>query len=115
MVGGKGNDFYVVDLLTKGVGAKATVVLEDTITEKAGEGDQDNLVLRMDSDDVAAFQGTASITLGANLELLDAWYTGMLNITLNGNAGHYLIFGNKDNNTLNRYRWHQYSDRRDRH
>jgi len=101
LVGGKGDDTYVVDLVTSGVGAKAIVVLQDTITEKAGEGDQDTLVLRMSGNDIAAFKGSASITLGANLEALDARQTGTLNITLNGNAANNLIFGNEGNNTLN--------------
>jgi Ca2+-binding RTX toxin-like protein len=101
LIGGKGNDTYVVDLVTSGVGAKATVVLEDTIIEKAGEGDLDRVILRMDSEEIAAFQGTASVTLGANLEWLDARETGTLNLTLNGNAANNLIFGNAGNNTLN--------------
>jgi serralysin len=100
LVGGAGDDTYVVDLIAKGSGTKATVALEDTVVEKAGQGD-DTLVLRMGTDAINAFTGKAAVTLGANLENLDASGTGNLNLSLTGNAGNNLIIGNLGDNTLN--------------
>jgi serralysin len=100
LIGGAGNDTYIVDLLTNGTGTKATLALEDTITEKAGEGDLDVLQLRMSDSAVANFSGSAAVTLGANLEVLDARNTGTLAITLNGNAADNRIIGNAGNNIL---------------
>lgn len=99
LAGGKGNDTFVVDLIQKGTGAKATAVLEDSIVEKAREG-TDTLELRSDSlpED---FAGTASIILGANLEKLDARNTGELKLTLTGNALVNEIWGNAGDNILN--------------
>jgi len=100
LIGGKGSDTYIVDLVLKGTGAKATVVLEDSIVEKANEGYHDTLKLRADSlpED---FSGTASITLGANLEALYAMDTGKLKLNLNGNALNNVLVGNKGDNVLN--------------
>lgn len=100
LIGGKGSDTYIVDLVLKGTGAKATVVLEDSITEKANGGYHDTLKLRADSlpED---FSGTASITLGANLEALYAMDTGKLKLNLNGNALNNVLVGNKGDNVLN--------------
>ncbi|WP_409281077.1 beta strand repeat-containing protein [Pseudomonas defluvii] len=100
LVGGAGNDTYIVDLLAKGAGSKATVVLEDTIIESAKQG-EDTLALRMSDAAVNAFQGKATITLGANLENLDARATGKLGITLTGNAADNTLWGNTGSNTLN--------------
>jgi Ca2+-binding RTX toxin-like protein len=100
LIGGAGNDTYVVDLIVKGSGIKASVALEDTVVEKAGQGD-DTLVLRMGTDAINAFTGKAAVTLGANLENLDASDTGNLNLSLTGNAGNNLIIGNLGDNTLN--------------
>jgi Ca2+-binding RTX toxin-like protein len=102
LIGGGGDDTYTVDLLVKGTGAKATVALEDTIVEKAGAGQgEDTVELRMDDATVNAFLGTASVTLGANLENLDARQTGNLNINLIGNAANNTLWGSDGNNTLN--------------
>uniref|UniRef100_A4XQ74 Hemolysin-type calcium-binding region n=1 Tax=Ectopseudomonas mendocina (strain ymp) TaxID=399739 RepID=A4XQ74_ECTM1 len=99
LAGGKGNDTYVVDLIQKGTGDKATAVLEDSIVEKANEG-TDTLELRSDRLP-SEFTGTASITLGANLENLDARNTGALKLTLTGNALNNEIWGNAGDNILN--------------
>lgn len=99
LIGGTGDDNYVVDLLVKGTGAKATVALEDTITEKANEG-TDTLTLRMGSDAIAAFAGTAALTLAANLENLDASLTGALKLNLTGNAANNTLTGNDADNVL---------------
>lgn len=103
LIGGKGDDKYVVDVIVKGTGPKATLALQDTIVEKAGaaEGIWDTVILQTAENLVRTFEGTASITLGANLEGLDARKTGTLAITLNGNAANNIIFGNDGNNTLN--------------
>lgn len=98
LIGGKGNDTYVVDLIQKGTGATATAVLEDSVVEKANEG-TDTLVLRSDGLPLE-FSGTASITLGANLENLDARNTGELKLTLTGNALNNEIWGNAGDNIL---------------
>ncbi|MCK9802405.1 hypothetical protein M1B34_33385, partial [Pseudomonas sp. MAFF 302030] len=100
LIGGDGNDTYLVDLVIKGTGAKATATLEDTVVEKAGQGD-DTLILRTDSDAFATFIGKASVTLAANVENLDASGTGSLNLSLTGNAGNNLIIGNAGNNVIN--------------
>ncbi|WP_277423361.1 calcium-binding protein, partial [Pseudomonas viridiflava] len=98
LIGGKGNDTYIVDLLAKGIGSKATLVLEDVITEKAGEGDHD--LLKLSADRLVNFTGTAAVTLGANLEDLDASATGNLAISLTGNAANNVITGNDGDNLL---------------
>ncbi|MFK3773483.1 hypothetical protein [Pseudomonas sp. NPDC089406] len=100
LIGGEGNDTYIVDLLVKGTGTKATVALEDTIVEKANQG-TDTLELRMDADAISSFTGSASITLGANLENLDARQLGNLSINLTGNAADNEIWGSAGNNVLN--------------
>jgi len=100
LIGGEGNDTYIVDLLVKGTGTKASVALEDTIVEKANQG-TDTLELRMDADAISSFTGSASITLGANLENLDARQLGNLSINLTGNAADNEIWGSAGNNVLN--------------
>lgn len=104
LAGGKGNDTYIVDLIAKGSGTKATVALEDIITEKKGEGDQDTLVLRA-SNEVKAKLADASkattLTLAANLENLDASQTGELKLNLTGNATNNTLKGNDAGSMLN--------------
>lgn len=100
LIGGDGNDTYVVDLLAKGKGAKAVVYLEDSIVEKARQG-EDTVELRLDADTARTFLGSASITLGANLENLDASKLGAFNINLSGNAANNILTGSAGNNTLN--------------
>ncbi|WP_436274559.1 beta strand repeat-containing protein [Pseudomonas sp. LjRoot277] len=100
LIGGKGNDTYLVDLITQGLGSKAIVALQDSVIENLNEG-TDTVLLRMDTPAVSAFQGTATMTLGANLENLDARNTGALNINLNGNAANNEIWGSAGNNTIN--------------
>lgn len=100
LVGGEGNDTYKVDLVVKGTGTKATVALEDVIVEKASQG-TDTLQLRIDDEGFTGFQGSASITLGANLENLDASQLGNFNINLTGNAANNEIRGSNGNNVLN--------------
>lgn len=102
LIGGTGDDLYVVDLIAKGTGAKATVAIEDTITEKKGEG-MDTVVLRLD-DDVQAKLANATkattLTLGSNLENLNARETGDLKLNLTGNAANNTIIGNDADNII---------------
>jgi len=100
LIGGKGNDTYLVDLKTVGLGTKATVALQDVVSEGLNEG-TDTVALRMDAPTVSAFQGIANVTLGLNLENLDARATGALNLNLNGNAVNNEIWGSTGNNTIN--------------
>lgn len=104
LLGGNGDDTYIVDLLARGTGVKATVALQDTITEKKGEGDHDTLVLRV-SDEVSALLDRATtattLTLGANLEDFDASETGSLKLNLTGNAADNVLIGNDADNVLN--------------
>ncbi|MFK3772345.1 beta strand repeat-containing protein [Pseudomonas sp. NPDC089406] len=102
LTGGDGDDTYIVDLLIKGAGVKAAVALEDIIVEtaKAGSG-IDTLQLRMDDAAISSFQGSASITLGANLENLDARNLDGLVINLTGNAANNEIWGSNAGGTLN--------------
>ncbi|WP_279653759.1 calcium-binding protein [Pseudomonas morbosilactucae] len=97
LIGGAGDDTYVVDLLAKGGGSSATVALEDSITEKVGEG-TDSLKLRADG--LFGFSGLAALTLGANLENLDASDTGNLAINLTGNAAANVLTGSDGANIL---------------
>ncbi|EUB76537.1 Hemolysin-type calcium-binding region protein [Pseudomonas sp. GM41(2012)] len=89
LIGGKGNDQYVVDLT-------ATNLLEDKVVEIAGEG-IDTLTL------ASAFTNTTvtTLVLDANLENVDARDTGTLSLNLTGNASANLIQGNAGKNTLN--------------
>ena len=89
LIGGKGNDQYVVDLT-------ATNQLQDKVVEKAGEG-IDTLTL------ASAFSNATvtTLVLDANLENVDARDTGTLSLNLTGNASANIIQGNAGKNTLN--------------
>jgi serralysin len=89
LIGGLGNDTYVVDLT-------ATNRLEDKLTEAAGAGN-DTLVLRGGN---AAQTTFATLTLGANLEVLDASDTASTLLNLKGNALDNTLIGNDANNAL---------------
>ncbi|MFP6849672.1 MAG: hypothetical protein VCA57_13315 [Pseudomonas sp.] len=103
LFGGTGDDTYIVDLVAKGSGAKATVALEDTVSEKVGEGDADTLVLRLSNDvegKLATATNATTLTLGANLEVFDASQTGILTLNLTGNALANTLIGNDGDNVL---------------
>jgi Ca2+-binding RTX toxin-like protein len=91
--GGLGDDTYVIDLLLSGTRVK----LEDRLTELAGEG-TDNLMLRTSGD--LGLAAPATLTLGANLENLDASGTGTNKLNLTGNAANNTITGNAGDNTI---------------
>jgi Ca2+-binding RTX toxin-like protein len=104
LAGGDGDDSYFVDLIAKGAGAKATVALEDTVTEKKGQGDNDALYLAVSQDTLnklASATKATTLTLGANLENLDASNTGSLKLNLTGNAANNALIGNDGDNVLN--------------
>jgi len=107
LAGGAGDDTYIVDLISKGKGTTAaTLVLEDSIVEKASEGD-DTLVLRIEASTLAQIQidlekasKTSTVTLAANLENLDASATGNIALNLIGHKNSKSLTGNKGNNIL---------------
>ncbi len=88
LAGGLGNDTYLVDLTAAGA-------LQDTVTEAAGGG-TDTIRLRGTSTNVAA----AALTLGANLENLDASDTGLSKLNLTGNTLANSLSGNAADNIL---------------
>lgn len=95
LIGGAGNDTYLVDL----VKVSGVVKLMALITEVAGApGGIDTLVVR--SDDLAL---TTAVNgpLSANLENLDISQTGSNLLNLTGNASNNTLTGNDAGNTLN--------------
>jgi serralysin len=96
LIGGAGDDIYIVDLIQTGTNASAyRVALQDTITEAANAGD-DTVKLRGNFDHINA----TTLTLGANLENLDASLTGSTKLNLTGNALNNTLIGNDANNIL---------------
>jgi Ca2+-binding RTX toxin-like protein len=95
--GGAGDDTYMVDLVRNGT--RATVMLEDTVTENAGEG-IDTIVLRLANIDYGFATSTTTLALGANIENLDASQTGSLKLNLTGNALENILTGNAGANIL---------------
>lgn len=95
LIGGLGDDTYIVDLTLKGQGSKAVVTLEDKIAELVNQGN-DTLQLR------GEFELTQSTTLrlANNLENLDASATGLTRINLTGNAADNIIIGNDADNII---------------
>ena len=96
--GGEGHDYYVVNLTTKNV-------LEDKLTEKAGQG-FDTVVL----EGGALLTVYKTLTLGANLEVLDASDTGDILLNLKGNALNNELYGNDANNKLDGAKGDDYLD-----
>jgi serralysin len=96
LIGGAGDDIYIVDLIQTGTNASAyRVALQDTITEAANAGD-DTVKLRGNFDHINA----TTLTLGANLENLDASATGLTKLNLTGNALANTLTGNDADNIL---------------
>lgn len=89
LVGGLGNDTYVVDLTSANR-------LEDKLTEAASAGN-DTLLLRGGN---AAQTSYSTLTLGANLEVLDASQTASALLNLKGNGQDNTLIGNDANNSL---------------
>jgi Ca2+-binding RTX toxin-like protein len=98
LAGGMGNDTYRVDLVKVGTGATAAAKLEDTITEGLNQGlDTVMVVLRGSTIDLAK---AATLILGANLEQLDATFTGTTKLNLTGNILDNRLTGNGVDNIL---------------
>ena len=95
--GGAGNDTYTVDIVKVGSGATATVALQDAITENLNEGVADTLVLR---GYVADLDKATTLTLGANLENIDASNTFDTKLNLTGNTLNNTLVGNAADNVL---------------
>ena len=94
--GGLGNDKYIVDLVQTGTTAATfRVALQDVVTEALNAG-SDTLELRGNFDHL----NTTTLTLGANLEILDASNTALTKLNLTGNTLNNTIIGNDANNTL---------------
>jgi Ca2+-binding RTX toxin-like protein len=85
-----------VDLVKVGTGVAATVKLEDTITENLNEG-ADDVILRGTVGDLAK---ATTLTLGANLEQLDASQTAITKLNLTGNTLNNQLIGNEADNLL---------------
>lgn len=96
LIGGAGDDTYVVDLVQAGDGVAATVRLEDTITEGRNQG-TDQVILR---GIVSDLMRATTLTLGANLERLDAGPTADTKLNLTGNALDNELIGNDADNLL---------------
>ena len=89
LIGGLGNDTYVVDLTAAGA-------LQDTLTEGVSAG-TDTVQLRGVSTNALA----VTLTLGANLENLDASGTGSSKLNLTGTAVDNILTGNDADNIIN--------------
>ncbi|TXI44779.1 calcium-binding protein [Methylophilus sp.] len=99
LIGGNGDDTYIVDLILTGTApANYKVALQDTITETAAAGSgTDTVILRGTFTEPTTF---TTLTLGANLENLDASDTGLTKLNLTGNALNNTLTGNDANNIL---------------
>ncbi len=94
--GGLGSDKYIVDLVQTGTTAATfRVALQDVVTEALNAG-SDTLELRGDFNHLNA----TTLTLGANLETLDASNTGLTKLNLTGNTLNNTVVGNDANNIL---------------
>jgi|LakWasM104_HOW12_FD_contig_111_155901_length_8940_multi_4_in_0_out_0_1 serralysin len=101
LIGGKGDDTYIVDLIKTGKSAASyKVALQDTITEAANAG-TDTVQLRSLSGTVYSDMDNATtLTLGANLENMDASATDTIKLNLTGNALDNILMGNDADNIL---------------
>jgi Ca2+-binding RTX toxin-like protein len=99
LIGGNGDDTYIVDLVRTGTApANYKVALQDTITETAVAGSgNDTVILRGVYSELL---NATTLTLGANLENLDASQTGTTKLNLTGNALNNTLTGNDANNIL---------------
>ena len=95
LYGGDGNDTYLTDLSTTGAGALAITSLQDSLTEYANEG-IDTLKLR----GAATLINASTLTLGDNIENLDASLTGATKLNLTGNALDNKLTGNAAANSI---------------
>ncbi|MDC7827074.1 M10 family metallopeptidase, partial [Pseudomonas sp. BLCC-B13] len=96
LIGGLGNDTYIVNLIQAGSGSAATAALEDSLSEASNAG-TDSVQLR---GYIAGLAQATTLTLGANLENLDASATGTTRLNLTGNTGDNILTGNAADNRL---------------
>ena len=90
LIGGLGNDSYYVDLTAAGL-------LQDTVIEAVSLTDVfDAILLRGNSTNTIV----STLTLGANIEILDASATGSSKLNLTGNALINSLIGNAADNIL---------------
>ncbi|MEZ0318205.1 MAG: hypothetical protein ACAH10_15040, partial [Methylophilaceae bacterium] len=94
--GGGGSDEYRVNLKPTGAGVNLVVSIEDAITELADEGED---TVRLISGPVSLSKAS-TITLGLNLEKLDASATGLTKLNLTGNSLDNDITGNDEANLI---------------
>ncbi|GBG13989.1 uncharacterized protein NMK_1545, partial [Novimethylophilus kurashikiensis] len=94
--GGKGDDTYTVDLIKVGTGTTAIAALQDSVTENLNEG-TDTVIL---TGSVTDLTNATTLTLGANLDNLDASGTGTTKLNLTGNLLANELTGNDANNVL---------------
>jgi Ca2+-binding RTX toxin-like protein len=89
LAGGAGNDTYVTNLTSSGA-------IQDSITESSNAG-TDTVLL------IGSYSGSteASITLAANIENIDASYTGSSKLNITGNTLANTITGNDLANIIN--------------
>ncbi len=99
LIGGNDNDTYIVDLVRTGTApANYKVALQDTITETAvAYSGIDTVQLRTI---YTGMLNASTITLGANLENLDASLTADTNLNLTGNGLANTIIGNDSDNIV---------------
>ena len=95
--GGLGNDSYTVNLNRVVIEGIAYARLEDSVTENLNEG-TDTLKLVSGT---LALSKTTTLTLGANIENLDASDTQETRLDLTGNALNNILTGNAYGNVLN--------------
>jgi len=95
--GGVGNDTYIVNLKTAGSGINIVGSIEDTVSELLNQGAEDRLVLQGGN----TITKYSTITLGANIEILDAQETGTAKLNLTGNVLNNTLLGNAADNVLN--------------
>ncbi|MEQ1598054.1 MAG: hypothetical protein ABL880_01680 [Methylotenera sp.] len=95
--GGLESDRYIVDLVQTGTTAATfRVALQDTVTEALNAGTNDILELHGNFDHLNA----TTLTLGANLETLDASQTSSTKLNLTGNKLNNSLIGNDATNIL---------------
>jgi trimeric autotransporter adhesin len=95
LIGGDGADTYFVDLATNGVGVFAVASLQDVVTEDLDKG-IDTLKLR----GAVTLANASTITLGDNIENLDASLTGATKLNLTGNVLDNKLTGNAAANII---------------
>ncbi|ACT50110.1 beta strand repeat-containing protein [Methylovorus glucosotrophus] len=104
LIGGLGNDTYNVDIKLSGKGSAATVVLNDTITENAGEGDSDSLQLTgyLYVDSFTTISLSGDLANFENLDISDTNYSSYYGTKINlvGNAADNILTGNAANNNI---------------